>query len=280
MRVSYSFARARPEPAGLPGRRGFRRQPAGGAARADAALVRSASSSRSTTTSRSSRPARSAASNKRRVKIQLAPANLHWCSDEALRALRDRSRKYNVPHAHAPAWRPPTRRNMRGAAAAARRSDYIERFGLLGPQPDAGPRRLAERGRHRAAGGDRHLHLPQLLARISVCARGVAPLNVFEAGGINTAMGLDEAGINDDRDMLQEMRLVLRAASRAGHGRRGADARRRCSAWRPSGGAKTTPFGERLGTLEVGKRGRHGADRLAAGQPTRISMRRRRCWTR
>jgi hypothetical protein len=40
---------------------------------------------------------------------------------------------------------------------------------------------------------------------------GVAPLNAFEKRGINTAIGLDEAGINDDRDMLQEMRMVLRA---------------------------------------------------------------------
>jgi hypothetical protein len=36
-------------------------------------------------------------------------------------------------------------------------------------------------------------------------------LNVLEANGINTAIGIDEAGINDDRDMLQEMRMVLRA---------------------------------------------------------------------
>ena len=40
---------------------------------------------------------------------------------------------------------------------------------------------------------------------------GVAPLNVLEAKGITTAIGIDEAGINDDRDMLQEMRMVLRA---------------------------------------------------------------------
>ena len=40
---------------------------------------------------------------------------------------------------------------------------------------------------------------------------GLAPLNFFEERGINTAIGLDEAGINDDRDMLQELKLVLRA---------------------------------------------------------------------
>src|SRR6202047_2235224 len=33
--------------------------------------------------------------NKRRVKIQLAPANLHWCSDKALTALSDTSSKYD-----------------------------------------------------------------------------------------------------------------------------------------------------------------------------------------
>src|SRR5262249_972211 len=32
--------------------------------------------------------------NKRRVKIQLAPANLHWCSDKALTALSDASAEY------------------------------------------------------------------------------------------------------------------------------------------------------------------------------------------
>src|SRR5207245_1892719 len=39
---------------------------------------------------------------------------------------------------------------------------------------------------------------------------GVAPVNHFLARGVRVALGLDEAGMNDDRDMLQEMRLVLR----------------------------------------------------------------------
>jgi len=38
----------------------------------------------------------------------------------------------------------------------------------------------------------------------------VAPVNRFLVRGVRVALGLDEAGINDDRDMLQEMRLVLR----------------------------------------------------------------------
>jgi len=34
--------------------------------------------------------------------------------------------------------------------------------------------------------------------------------NVFAKYGVTVGMGLDEAGINEDRDMLQEMRLALR----------------------------------------------------------------------
>lgn len=72
---------------------------------------------------------------------------------------------------------------------------------------------------------------------------------------MNTAIGLDEAGINDDRDMLQEMRMVLRA-----HRVPGMDDQVPTSAqvlrMATTGGARTTPYGETLGALEVGK----GAD--------------------
>src|SRR5215469_3965397 len=51
----------------------------------------------------------------------------------------------------------------------------------------------------------------RVFSAASVIKRPKFGLNVLEANGINTAIGMDEAGINDDRDMLQEMRLVLRA---------------------------------------------------------------------
>ncbi len=68
--------------------------------------------------------------NKRRVKIQLAPANLHWCSDTALNKLSEASAQYNVPmHMHLLetayqkeyAWR-------RGNCTAL---EYIDRFGMV-----------------------------------------------------------------------------------------------------------------------------------------------------
>jgi cytosine/adenosine deaminase-related metal-dependent hydrolase len=188
--------------------------------------------------------------NKRRVKIQLAPANLHWCSDAALTRLAETSRKYDAPlHMHLveTAFQKEYARRRGGGTAL----QYIDRFGLLGPQMTLGHgvwlnhadiERLAETGTCICHNCSSNFRLRS----------GVAALNVFEATGINTAIGLDEAGINDDRDMLQEMRMVLRVHRVPGMED---DVPTPAQVFRmaTSGGAKTTPFGERLGVLEVGR---------------------------
>ncbi len=187
--------------------------------------------------------------DKRRVKVQLAPANLHWCSDEALTRLADTSRKYNVPlHMHLleTAYQKEYARRRGGGTAV----EYIDRFGLLGPQMTLGHgvwlnepdiQRLAETGTSVCHNCSSNFRLRS----------SVAALNVLEANGINTAIGIDEAGINDDRDMLQEMRMVLRA-----HRVPGMDDAVPTPAqvfrMATSGGAKTTAFGDRIGALRVG----------------------------
>jgi 5-methylthioadenosine/S-adenosylhomocysteine deaminase len=191
--------------------------------------------------------------NKRRVKVQLAPANLHWCSDKALAALSEASKRYDAPmHMHLVetalqkeyAWR-------RGNCTAV---EYIDRFDMLGPRLTLG---------HGVWLNEKDI---ERLAETKSCIchncssnfrlrSGVAALNHFEAKGINTAIGLDEAGINDDRDMLQEMRLVLRAHRIPGIGDE-VPTMAQVLRMATVGGARTTPYGEALGTLEVGK----GAD--------------------
>jgi 5-methylthioadenosine/S-adenosylhomocysteine deaminase len=191
--------------------------------------------------------------NKSRVKIQLAPANLHWCSDQALTMLSQTSKKYQVPmHMHLLetamqkeyAWR-------RGKCTAV---EYIDRFDMLGPHMTLGHGvwlnekdidRMAEAGACVCHNCSSNFRLRS----------GVAALNHFEAKGINTAIGLDEAGINDDRDMLQEMRLVLRAHRVPGIGDE-IPTMSQVLRMASVGGAKTTGYGERIGTIAEGK----GAD--------------------
>jgi 5-methylthioadenosine/S-adenosylhomocysteine deaminase len=191
--------------------------------------------------------------NKERVKIQLAPANLHWCSDAALERLAAYSEKYDAPmHMHLveTAYQKEYAKRRGGGTAV----DYIDRFGMLGPRMTLGHGvwlndhdldRLAETGTNICHNCSSNFRLRS----------GLAPLNHFEAKGINVAIGLDEAGINDDRDMLQEMRMVLRVHREPGMDDR-VPAMAQVLRMATVGGAKTTPYGTKLGTLEIGK----GAD--------------------
>jgi cytosine/adenosine deaminase-related metal-dependent hydrolase len=74
---------------------------------------------------------------------------------------------------------------------------------------------------------------------------GMAPINSFARHNIPVAVGIDEAGLNDDRDMLQEMRLILNV-----HRAPGMDDTLRMAT---EHGAATTPFAGRIGVLEPGR---------------------------
>jgi 5-methylthioadenosine/S-adenosylhomocysteine deaminase len=189
--------------------------------------------------------------NKERVKVQLAPANLHWCSDAALAMLADYSERYHAPmHMHLveTAYQKEYARR-RGSGTAL---DYIDRFGFLGPRLTLGHGVwLNEADLDRVAATGTHIcHNCSSNFRLR---SGLAPLNAFEKRGINTAIGLDEAGINDDRDMLQEMRMVLRAHRVPGMDEEDVPSVAQVLRMATAGGAMTTPFGSHIGSLAVGK---------------------------
>lgn len=186
-----------------------------------------------------------------RIRIQLAPANLHWCSDSALTALAETSREFDAPlHIHLleTQFQKEYARRRGGGSAM----DYLERFGLLGPKLTLGHGVwLSERDIDLVAGtGTCICHNCSSNFRLR---SGLAPLNAFEARGINTAIGLDEAGINDDRDMLQEMRLVLRAHRVPGMDDADVPGMGQVFRMATIGGARTTPFDGRIGVLEAGR---------------------------
>ena len=198
------------------------------------------------------------------MQIQLAPANLHWCSDAALTRLAELSRRYDVPlHMHLveTAYQKEYARRRGGGTAV----DYIDRFGLLGPKMTLGHGvwlneadidRVAETGTCICHNCSSNFRLRS----------GVAALNAFEAKGINTAIGIDEAGINDDRDMLQEMRMVLRAHRVPGMV--DDDVPTIAQVFRMATVGRGEDHGVRrpAGRARAGQGGRHGADRLAAGR--------------
>ena len=184
-----------------------------------------------------------------RVGIQLAPANLHWCSDTALTRLAEVSERHDAPmHMHLleTAYQREYARRRGGGTAV----EYIERFGLLGPRMTLGHGVwLSEGDVERVAASGTHIcHNCSSNFRLR---SGIGALNHWEAMGVNTAMGMDEAGINDDRDMLQELRMVVNA-----HRTPGADdsvpTMGQVLRMATSGGAATTAFRGRIGTLTEG----------------------------
>lgn len=185
-----------------------------------------------------------------RVTIQLAPANLHWCSDQALRLQQDYAQKYQVPiHLHLveTLYQKIYAQRRTGKTAV----QHLQDLDLLGPHLTLGHGVWLTEGDLDilAATGTRICHNASSNLRLQ---SGIAPLNAFTQKGIPVAIGIDEAGLNDDRDMLQEMRLVLKL-----HRVPGLDALvpKAAQVFRMATeeGANTTGFGDRIGTLAPGK---------------------------
>ncbi|HKA63244.1 MAG TPA: amidohydrolase family protein, partial [Methylomirabilota bacterium] len=185
-----------------------------------------------------------------RARVQLAPANLHWCSDEALRALRDYSEKYDVGlHMHLveTAYQKEYARRRTGTTALR----HLHGLGLLGPRMTLGHGVWLTDDDIELAAATNTMICHNASSNLRLRS-GVAPLNHFRAQGVRVGLGLDEAGINDDRDMFQEMRLVLRL-----HRVPGMDDAVPTSTqvfeMATSGGAATTGFGDRIGSLRPGR---------------------------
>jgi cytosine/adenosine deaminase-related metal-dependent hydrolase len=188
--------------------------------------------------------------NSERVRVQLAPSNLHWCSDKALELVRDCALRHQVPmHMHLleTVYQKEYAKQRSGGSPLR----YLHDLGMLGPLmtighgvwfTEADIELAAETGTMICHNASSNLRLRD----------GIAPLNAFEAGGVKVAIGIDEAGINDDRDMLQEMRLVLNLHREPGMHDRVPTAGQ-VLRMATEHGAQTTPFGASIGTLEPGK---------------------------
>ncbi len=184
-----------------------------------------------------------------RVRIQLAPANLHWCSDSCLDELFSAARSYGVKlHMHLVE----TRLQAENARATTGRSAvaHLAALGCLGKELTLGHGIWCD-------GADL-----DLIAENGVClchnassglrlASGIAPINPARQRGIRVALGIDQSGINDDRDMLQEMRVAW-----AIHREPGLFQDRPAAAeifkMATEHGAATTGFDRRIGRLDQG----------------------------
>ncbi len=185
-----------------------------------------------------------------RVAIQMAPGNLHWCSNAALGAIQSHAEKSGaLLHVHLveTAYQREYARRRTGTTAL----QHLNRFGMIGPHLTLGHGTWLDEDDIRLA-AETGVHICHNCSSNLRLRSGIAPWQAFAARGLNVALGIDEAGINDDRDMLQEMRLALhlhRAPGMDATVPRPADV----LAMATANGARTTPFGDAIGAVAPGK---------------------------
>lgn len=185
------------------------------------------------------------------VRLWLAPINLERASDRLLTLTSEWAQKYGMGiHLHlseTPYQREFSRRRFNKSSVA-----HLADIGFLGPHLTLGHGTWVDEGDL------------DLIRRHGVCIchnassnlrlrSGIAPVTAFVGHGIPVALGIDEAGLNDDRDMLQEMRLVKHL-----HCEPGLFASPLTAAqifrMATENGAKAIGFGAEIGTIAVGKR--------------------------
>jgi 5-methylthioadenosine/S-adenosylhomocysteine deaminase len=185
------------------------------------------------------------------VRLWLAPINLERASDRLLGFTAEWARKYGMGiHLHlseTPYQKEFSRRRF-GKSSVAHLAD----IGFLGPHLTLG---------HGTWISEDDL---DLIHRNGVCIchnassnlrlrSGIAPVKAFLDRGIPVALGIDEAGINDDRDMLQEMRLVKHLHAVPGLYEKPLTAAQ-IFRMATENGARATGFGDAIGSIAVGKR--------------------------
>ena len=185
-----------------------------------------------------------------RTNIFVSPHNVHWCSDEMLTAMSDLARRLSTGlHIH---LQETIYQRMYGTRHWNKTPlGHLADLGVLGPEvscahgvwlSESDFDILAETGTAICTNPSSNLRLKS----------GVAPVNRLLERGVNVALGIDEAGINDDNDILQEMRVAQKIHREPG-----------ISSPHPSSydifrlattnAAKVTFFDD-VGTIEAGKR--------------------------
>ena len=140
-----------------------------------------------------------------RIKIFLTPAGPQWCSEDLLRAIRRLSEERGLGiqiHVLETKYQRAYFSRAYGKSAV----EWLDELGFLAPRVSlAHGVWLSERDAGIIARtGSAVVHNPSSNLRLK---SGIAPLALLHNARIPLALGLDSSTLNDDMDMLQEMRL-------------------------------------------------------------------------
>ena len=184
------------------------------------------------------------------VSVLLSPSNAQWASDDFFLRTKELSTRYGAAvHMHLVESWYQKEYGIRtwGKTPVAHLAD----LGFLGSELScAHSVWLTEEDIELLAdSGATVCHNPSSNLRLK---NGIAPVNAMLAGGVNVAMGTDSTAINDDDDMLQEMRLAAKLHRQPGLERPALDSHQALRL-ATANAARPTGFDGRIGALEPGR---------------------------
>ena len=186
-----------------------------------------------------------------RVRISLAPSMPHRTTDALLVAMKEMAARYKTGihiHLQESMYQKLYGQRLWGKTPL----QHLDDLGFLGPELVCGHSvwTTEEDIDLMAATGTNVCHNASSNLRLQ---SGIAPVGALLQKGIRVAIGSDEAGINDDKDLFQEMRLVLKL-----HRVPGIDnvppTSHQVFQMATENGAYAASFGDLVGALEPGKR--------------------------
>ena len=185
-----------------------------------------------------------------RVTVLLSPSNVHWISDDFLLRTKEEAARSNAAiHIHLVESLYQKEFGLRTWGRTP--VEHLNALGFLGPEVScAHCVWLTEQDIDiMAQTGATVCHNPSSNLRLK---NGIAPVNALLAQGVNVALGTDSTSINDDDDMVQEMRLAAKLHRQPGLDQPALNSHQALRL-ATANAARPTSLQDKIGVLEPGR---------------------------
>lgn len=184
-----------------------------------------------------------------KLRVFLAPSGTQWCSDELLNKIKSAANEFSTGiQLHLLETRYQREYGLRkwGKSMVA----HLAEIGFLGPEVSAAHCVWLEESdlKIMAESGVTAVHNPSSNLRLG---SGIAPVAAMSEAGVNLALGLDGLGLNDNGDILSDMRLAMFLQRTPGLAGKRLSPKRTLEL-ATKGGARALLLEEKLGRLEPG----------------------------
>ena len=185
------------------------------------------------------------------VAVLLSPSNVQWVSDDFLQKTKEYAAKYQTGvHIHLMESFYQKEYGIRTWSKTP--AAHLDDLGFLGPELSCAHGVWLTEGDIEllAQSNTTICHNASSNMRLK---NGVAPVNAMLTKGVNVSLGTDSCAINDDDDMIQEMRLVSKLHRQPSIGAPAVTSHQVLK-MATLNAAQPTSFQQRIGSLEIGKR--------------------------